>query len=222
MSIIRPPTWTGIMPTTVNSGIQRQPARLQVGDLPLGVGQVHVQRRRIAIDQQRHGALVADDLGRGGEGHRGHQHGLARLQSQRLDGQMQRRRAGVDGHGVLGAHRFGQVGLELPRAARWSASRNAGRRRPRPSRPRKWRRQKRNSSVPLFLLDRHAQFLPSNMLFHRGGETPPAHNVSSTLPNLNSRNNEAKRALVLVRFTMCRKRRRADRPGTSGQRRPNS
>ena len=110
MSIISPPTWTGIMPTTRKRRIQRRLAGPELLDLPFGVGQVHVQRYGIAIHQQGHGALIADHFGGGGEGHRGHEHGLARVQAQRLDGQMQRGGAGIDGHGVPAAHLLGQRG----------------------------------------------------------------------------------------------------------------
>ena len=115
------------MPTTFKSrGPAASGPRGQVGELPLGVVQVHVERHRIAIDQQRHGPLVADHFGRGGEGHGGHQHGLAGLQPQGLDRQVQCGRAGIDGHGLRGPDGARQ---NRPRtassAAPSSANRNA-------------------------------------------------------------------------------------------------
>lgn len=72
-------------PRDAERRVERRAACDQIADFPGSVGQIDVQRQRIAIDQKRYCALVADDLGRGGESHRGNQHGLARLQPQCLD-----------------------------------------------------------------------------------------------------------------------------------------
>ena len=104
MSIISPPTCTGMIPTTRQFAVQRRPAGLQVVELPLGVGQVHVRVTGSQSTSSGTGPLIADHLGRGGKGHGGHQHRLAGPQAQGLDRQVQGRRAGIDGQGI-GFHR---------------------------------------------------------------------------------------------------------------------
>ena len=70
----------------------------------------------VAVHENRHGALVADHLGGCGKRHRRHQHRLAGLQAQGLDGEVERRGAGVDGHGVLRPDAGREARLEPLRA----------------------------------------------------------------------------------------------------------
>ena len=55
MSIISPPTWTGMIPTTGSAGSKRRLSGAELVDLSPRVGEVHVQRHGIAIDQQGDG-----------------------------------------------------------------------------------------------------------------------------------------------------------------------
>ena len=84
----------------------------EVCELLLGVGEVHVEGVRIAVDEDGDGALVADDLGRGGKGHGGDEDGSVRAKLERLDGEMQSGGAGVECDGVFGADGGGEFGLE--------------------------------------------------------------------------------------------------------------
>ena len=88
------------------------PAGSQIGELGLGIFEVHVQRHRIAVDQHGHGPLVANHFGRCGEGHRGDQHGLPGAQPHRFDGQMQGGGARVDSHGMFRPNGLGKVAFK--------------------------------------------------------------------------------------------------------------
>ena len=118
VSIIRPPTWTGMIPTTrVCRGIdaRKLPGR-QIRELSLGVVEVHVQRHRIAVHEDRDRAQIPHDLRGRGERHRRDEHGLSGLEAQGLDREVQRRRAGVHGDGVAPADGLGELLLETPHA----------------------------------------------------------------------------------------------------------
>jgi hypothetical protein len=78
---------------TEASGAQR-------ADLVPGVGEVQVQRDGIAVHEDRVRAQVAHDLRRRGERHGRHEDSVARPQPERLDGQVQRGRRGVERHRV--------------------------------------------------------------------------------------------------------------------------
>ncbi len=65
------------------------------------------------IQEDGVGAEIANDLGRGGEGHGRDKDPVAGLDPGGLEGQMEGRRAGVDGDRVLGPDRRGEAPLEL-------------------------------------------------------------------------------------------------------------
>ena len=65
-----------------------QPARAERFQLPVGVGQVEVERDGIAVHEHGDRAEVPDDLGRRRERHRGHEDGVSGLQAERLDRQV--------------------------------------------------------------------------------------------------------------------------------------
>jgi hypothetical protein len=70
-------------------------------DPPFRVGHVQVEVRFPAIHQQGCRVEIADDLGSRRESHRGNDRHVTRLQAGGLQGQMQRRRAAIQGHGMF-------------------------------------------------------------------------------------------------------------------------
>ena len=128
-SIIRPPTCTGMMPTTLTA-----PQAAEAGRSPACCHfrprrEVDVERHRIAVDQDRHRARVAHDLRRRGERHRRHEHALARPQAERVDREMERGRAGVERHRVPAADGGRNSSSNRPTRGRSSASPSGARRR---------------------------------------------------------------------------------------------
>ncbi len=103
-------------PHNAETRLQRRLARVQLLDFSFCVGKVHVHGDRVAIDQERNGALVAYDLGGGGKRHRRHQHGLSRAEAEDFNGEMQGRGGGVHGHGMFPAHLLREDRLELLRS----------------------------------------------------------------------------------------------------------
>ena len=70
-------------------------------DPALGVGDIEIEVVGPAIGQDGASAEVADDFGRGGEGHGGHQDALAGFETDGFEGQVEGGGAGVQGDGVL-------------------------------------------------------------------------------------------------------------------------
>ncbi len=93
-----------------------KPAAAEVAELALCVVEVEVQGARVAVDEHRHRPQVEDHLGGGGEGHRRHQHGLAGLQPQGRQRQVERRRTRAQSHGAARPHGLGEGLLEAPGA----------------------------------------------------------------------------------------------------------
>src|SRR4051812_42852644 len=60
-------------------------AALEALYLTPSVGQIHIACYRIAVDQNGHRPLVADDFGRGRESKRGDEYGVAPLETQCFD-----------------------------------------------------------------------------------------------------------------------------------------
>jgi hypothetical protein len=73
---------------------------------------------RIDVAQHDLASDVANDLGGRGEGERRNEHAIPRPDPRRLDREVQRRRAGVDRDGVLGAGRLDEPVLEPLREPR--------------------------------------------------------------------------------------------------------
>ena len=67
---------------------------------------------RVAIDQNGNPAFVADHFGGRGKGHRRDQDAIARAQTERVHGQVQRSGAGVHRDGMGRRHRRGKLLLE--------------------------------------------------------------------------------------------------------------
>ncbi len=89
-------------------------ARLQVigidrlGDGALEIGRVHVEGRRIDIDEDRRGTNRDDRTGGGGKGEGRHEDGVARLHAHRHHGDHQRVAAAGDADRMAGAGECGK------------------------------------------------------------------------------------------------------------------
>ena len=82
------------------------------GDGRFDEGRVNIERVRLNIHKNRAGIKIADHLGGGGKGVWRGDHLIAGLQAGGVQGQVHRRRAGVDGHPVFSSHGSGKVRLK--------------------------------------------------------------------------------------------------------------